>query len=149
MSFPTHQKQVHLLQRPGMKPIDSSILGNVEVPLSIPEPLPANHVVVKVQLLSLDPSMRPSMNPDRKSYRPPQPLNETMWAGGIGVVVKSSHEGFKEGDKVLSGSLGAQEYAVVNVPQAQQTGYFSKIDPARGIDEKVRVRGREGRWAAC
>ncbi|CAO1614870.1 unnamed protein product [Parajaminaea phylloscopi] len=135
-SLPKSQTQVHLVGRPGAKPIDESILANVEVPLDVPSPLPQGQVLVKVQLLSLDPSMRPSMNPDKKSYRPPAPLNSVFWAGGIGKILASNHPDFKEGDKVLSGSMNAQEYSVVDVEAARKTGYFSKIDPSKGIDEK-------------
>lgn len=135
MSLPKEQTQVHLLQRPGAKPISEEILGVVTSPLSIPDPLPKGHVVVKNQVLSLDPSMRPSMNPDRKSYRPPAPLNEVFWAGGLAEVVASSHDEFQVGDRVLSGAAGAQEYAVVDVEASRKSGYFTKMDPAKGIPD--------------
>lgn len=136
MSLPKTQTQVHLISRPGLKPIDESVLSSVEVPLDVPSPLPQGQVLVKVQILSLDPSMRPSMNPDKKSYRPPAPLNSVFWAGGVGKVLASNHPEFKEGDKVLSGSLNAQQYALVDVEAARKTGYFAKIDASNGIDEK-------------
>lgn len=135
-SLPKSQTQVQLVSRPGLKPIDESVLSNVTVPLEVPSPLPQGQVLVKVQILSLDPSMRPSMNPEKKSYRPPAPLNSVFWAGGIGKVVASNHNEFKEGDKVLSSSMNAQEYAIVDVETNRQTGYFSKIDSSVGIDEK-------------
>ena len=59
-------------------------------------------VLVRNRFLSLDPYMRGAMN-DRKSYRQPQALGETMVGGTIGEVVESRHPGFKVGDVVVGG----------------------------------------------
>lgn len=135
-SLPTTQKQVHLLARPGVKPITDEILGVVEAPVPQPDSLKDGQVLVKTLFLSLDPSMRPSMNPDRKSYRPPAPLNAPFWAGAVSEVLASNHTDYKKGDKILSSSLGVQEYANVDVVEAQKGGYFYKIDPSQIPDER-------------
>ncbi len=82
-------------------------------------------VVVKNQLVSLDPAMRGWMN-EGKSYIPPVGIGEVMRAGGIGVVAASSHAGFAIGDHV-SGQLGVQEYFSGSGKDLQRAG-LHKID---------------------
>ena len=82
-------------------------------------------VVVKNQLVSLDPAMRGWMN-EGKSYIPPVGIGEVMRAGGIGVVTASSHTGFAIGDHV-SGQLGVQEYFSGSGKDLQRAG-LHKID---------------------
>ena len=67
-------------------------------------------VLVRNRFLSLDPYMRGAMN-DRKSYRQPQALGETMVGGTVGEVVESRHPGFKVGDVVVGG-FGWQHYGL-------------------------------------
>jgi NADPH-dependent curcumin reductase CurA len=67
-------------------------------------------VLVRNRFLSLDPYMRGAMN-DRKSYRQPQALGETMVGGTVGEVVESRHSGFKVGDVVVGG-FGWQHYGL-------------------------------------
>jgi NADPH-dependent curcumin reductase CurA len=69
-------------------------------------------VLVRNRFLSLDPYMRGAMN-DRKSYRQPQALGETMVGGTVGEVVESRHPGFKLGDVVVGG-YGWQLYGLSN-----------------------------------
>ena len=69
-------------------------------------------VLVRNRFLSLDPYMRGAMN-DRKSYRQPQALGETMVGGTVGEVVESRHTGFKLGDVVVGG-YGWQLYGLSN-----------------------------------
>lgn len=135
-ALPQTQKQVHLLSRPGREGITEKVLGVVDAKVPNVSNMAPNHVLVKASFLSLDPSMRPSMDENLKSYRPPAPLNDVFWAGGVGGVVKSTHPDFKEGDRVLSSALNAQQYALFDVEQIRKTGYFHKIDPANGIDER-------------
>jgi NADPH-dependent curcumin reductase len=78
-------------------------------------------VLAQVLYLSLDPAMRGWMNEGR-SYIAPVGIGEVMRAGGIGRVVTSRHPGFVAGDHV-SGTLGVQEYAVVEGTR------LIKIDP--------------------
>src|SRR5215510_11276057 len=64
-------------------------------------------LLVKVLQLSLDPAMRGWMNEGR-SYIPPVGIGEVMRAIGIGKVVASKNQAFKEGDMV-AGGFGIQE----------------------------------------
>jgi NADPH-dependent curcumin reductase CurA len=81
----------------------------VETPIA---PLADGQVLVRHAYLSLDPYMRGRMD-DRKSYAPPQPLNEVMIGGTVGEVVESRHPSFKPGDQVV-GMGGWQEYSVAD-----------------------------------
>ncbi|MCQ6249984.1 NADP-dependent oxidoreductase [Streptomyces malaysiensis] len=67
-------------------------------------------VVVKVDLISIDPAMRSWMNPGA-SYVPPVELGSVMRAGGIGTVIASRHPDYAIGDEVY-GAFGVQEYAL-------------------------------------
>ena len=75
----------------------------------VPEPA-AGQLLVRIHYLSLDPYMKGRMLESR-SYADPQPLNETMVGGVVGVVEASRNEKFAVGDTVV-GRLGWQEYAV-------------------------------------
>ncbi len=76
-----------------------------------PAPEPGDgQFLVEVQYISLDPAMRGWMNAGR-SYIPPVEIGEVMRAAGVGQVVASRNERFKEGDCV-SGVFGVQRYAV-------------------------------------
>ena len=69
--------------------------------------VPDGHLLVRNRFMSLDPYMRGAMN-DRKSYRKPQAIGETMVGGTVGEVVESRHPKFKVGDVVVGG-FGWQE----------------------------------------
>lgn len=56
-------------------PINDATFKLQESPLPDPAALPADHVLVRVQTLSFDPAMRPSVSTER-SYRPPHPLGK-------------------------------------------------------------------------
>lgn len=75
----------------------------------LPEP-GEGRVLVRNRFLSLDPYMRGAMN-DRKSYRAPQALGETMVGGTVGEVIESRHPGFAVGDVVVGG-FGWQLYGL-------------------------------------
>ena len=62
--------------------------------------------------------MRGRMN-DAKSYAQPQPLDQVMQGGTVGVVVKSKHPGYAEGDKV------------VGFPPVLEKGGYKLTDPGR------------------
>lgn len=89
-------------------------------------PVPAlkeGELLVRNRFLSLDPYMRGSMN-DRKSYRKPQPLGETMVGGTVGEVIESRHAQFKVGEVVVGG-FGWQLFGV-----SDGTG-LRKVDTSR------------------
>ncbi|SAL65642.1 alcohol dehydrogenase [Caballeronia terrestris] len=97
-------RQILLVSRPeGEASVDNFKL--VETPLP---PLEDGQVRVRNHYLSLDPYMRGRMS-DAKSYAAPQPLNEVMIGGTVGVVIESKHPKFKAGDKVVGG-FGWQEF---------------------------------------
>jgi NADPH-dependent curcumin reductase CurA len=75
----------------------------------IPE-LEDGQVLVRNHFLSLDPYMRGRMN-DSKSYAQPQPLDEVMIGGTVGVVEASKNASFAVGDNVV-GMFGWQEIGV-------------------------------------
>jgi NADPH-dependent curcumin reductase len=97
-------KQVRLAARPvGMPlPTDFQIITE-ETPV-----LNEGDVLVKVQLISLDPAMRGWMNVG-KSYIRPVEIGEVMRAGGGGQVVASENPHFAVGDYV-TGTSGVQQY---------------------------------------
>jgi NADPH-dependent curcumin reductase CurA len=104
-------------------PVTDNTFKLKEVPITDAEKLPADNVLVKVLRLAMEPAMRPSVS-EGKSYRPPHPLGETMWAIGIGEVVASKSDKYAVGSKV-AGLLNMQEYAVVNANAIQP--YDEKI----------------------
>jgi NADPH-dependent curcumin reductase CurA len=74
------------------------------------QPLPVvgeGEVLVRNQLLSLDPYMRGRMS-DAKSYAAPQALDETMIGGTVGQVIESRNPRFAVGDTVV-GMFGWSE----------------------------------------
>ncbi|MDR5820156.1 MULTISPECIES: NADP-dependent oxidoreductase [unclassified Caballeronia] len=97
-------RQILLVSRPDGE-ASASNFKLVETPLA---PLAEGEVRVRNHYLSLDPYMRGRMD-DAKSYAPPQPLNEVMIGGTVGVVSESRNPKFAVGDNVV-GMLGWQEY---------------------------------------
>jgi NADPH-dependent curcumin reductase CurA len=111
--------RIVLAQRPQGEPTAADF--RIE---SLPVPaLAEGQVLVRHHFLSLDPYMRGRMS-DQKSYAAPQPLDEVMIGGTVGVVEASKNAYFQAGDRVL-GMGGWQEYAVVD---ASQRGVLQKLD---------------------
>ncbi|CAJ0896644.1 Putative NADP-dependent oxidoreductase YfmJ [Ralstonia mannitolilytica] len=77
--------------------------------VDLPE-LQDGQVLVRNHFLSLDPYMRGRMN-DSKSYAQPQPLDEVMIGGTVGVVEASRNPSFAVGDSVV-GMFGWQEVGI-------------------------------------
>jgi NADPH-dependent curcumin reductase CurA len=65
---------------------------------------------VRVEYISVDPTMRTWMNAGR-SYVPPVEIGEVMRAAGIGRVIESHHPDYDVGE-YLFGVFGVQRYAV-------------------------------------
>lgn len=97
-------RQVQLTSRPtgAATPANFTL---VTTPLP---PLSENQVRVRNHYLSLDPYMRGRMD-DRKSYAPPQPLNQVMQGGTVGEVIESRNPNWTPGDKVRT-MFGWQDY---------------------------------------
>jgi NADPH-dependent curcumin reductase CurA len=93
---------------------------------AVPEPSPGE-VLVRTRLLSLDPAMRGWMD-DRPSYLPPIALDEVIRAAGVGEVIASAHPRHPVGS-VVTGTLGVQEYAVVD------GSTLTRVDPDLGTPE--------------
>jgi NADPH-dependent curcumin reductase len=115
-------RQIHLVSRPtGEASADNFRL--LEKPLGSPG---EGQVLVRHHFLSLDPYMRGRMN-DAKSYAQPQPLDQVMQGGTVGVVVESRHPNYKPGDSVV-GYGGWQDYSIVD---AGVPGMLRKVDTSR------------------
>jgi NADPH-dependent curcumin reductase len=109
--------QFRLAARPVGLPKSSDWRYTEEEP--VPEP-GDGEVLIKVQLISLDPAMRGWMN-DVRSYIPPVGVGDVMRALAAGEVLASNHPDFAPGD-LVTGLLGVQEYAVA------PAGALMKVD---------------------
>jgi NADPH-dependent curcumin reductase CurA len=99
-------QEIRLAARPQGRPdVSTWDLTTSEVP----DPGPGE-ILVRVDLVSLDPAMRGWLN-DVRSYIPPVGIGDVMRALGAGEVVASQHPDFAVGD-VVSGSFGVCEYAL-------------------------------------
>ncbi len=103
----TVNRQWILRHRPQgeIKPGDLEL---VETP--VPD-LADGQVLVRTTYLSLDPTNRIWMS-DQDQYLPPVQVGDVMRGGGVGVVVQSRSDRFKQGDVVNTGLGGWQDYAV-------------------------------------
>jgi NADPH-dependent curcumin reductase CurA len=109
--------EIHLAARPVGKPtLDDFAIVEVEVPR--PEP---GQVLVRNQVMSVDPYMRGRMN-DVKSYTAPYQIGQPLDGGAVGEVIESTVDNVKPGDTVLH-ALGWREYAAVDAKHA------AKVDP--------------------
>jgi hypothetical protein len=113
--------QFRLAARPSGLPKDSD-WRYTSTPLAA---LNDGEVRIKTLYLSLDPAMRGWMN-EGKSYIRPVAIDETMRAGGVGVVVESRSPRFAVGD-VVAGGIGVQRYW--QGPADDKTAAFTRIDP--------------------
>ncbi|MGN6137797.1 MAG: NADP-dependent oxidoreductase [Ralstonia sp.] len=101
----TYQRIVLASRPQGAVMPDNFRLETVEIP-----ELQDGQVLVRNHFLSLDPYMRGRMN-DSKSYAQPQPLDEVMIGGTVGVVEASKNPSFAVGDNVV-GMFGWPEVGV-------------------------------------
>src|SRR5436190_15397584 len=98
-------REVRLRARPEGVPRETDFeLAEVEVG----EP-DDGELLIRNELMSVDPYMRGRMN-DARSYVPPFQLGEPLAGGAVGRVVASRHRDFAEGDTVFS-MLGWREVA--------------------------------------
>jgi NADPH-dependent curcumin reductase CurA len=99
-------------------------------------------VLIRTQMLSLDPAMRGWMN-EGKSYIPPVGIGEVMRAGGVGTVIASRLPGYAVGDAVYA-SLGVQEYALIGGAEVRRSG-LARIDLSMGTPAQwLNVLGMPG-----
>ena len=92
-------RQIHLVSRPdGMPNHDHFETVEVELPA-----LGNGQVLIKNHYMSVDPYMRGRMR-TQGVYAEPYALNQPMYGGAVGEVLKSNAEGFEVGDRVLNGA---------------------------------------------
>ncbi len=95
-------------------------------------PTPANgELLLRTRYISLDPSMRGQME-NRADYVAPLGIGDVMRAGAVAEVVESRHPDFSVGT-LVTGSLGMQDYAVVNGEQAPLRRFDADIEPAQAL----------------
>lgn len=123
-----------LAQRPDGMLRDSNFRF-IEEPVGEPGP---GEVLVRVQLLSCDPTQRPWLQFD--TYMPAVAIGEVVRSAGAGRVVASRHPGFAEGDTV-AGLLGWQDFAVV-APDSPFS--LAKLPPGIPLERALGVLGLTG-----
>jgi NADPH-dependent curcumin reductase CurA len=106
--------EIHLASRPTGW-VSPENFRQVEV--DVPEPGPGQ-VLVRNQVMSVDPALRGRMN-DAKSYVPPFQLDQVLDGGAVGEVVASNSDDLAVGDTVLHG-LGWRQYAVLDAARARK-----------------------------
>jgi NADPH-dependent curcumin reductase CurA len=99
-------REIRLAARP-LGPPKESDFELAEVDVGEPS---EGEVLVRNELMSVDPYMRGRMN-DVRSYVPPFALGERLEGAAVGRVLASRHDGFAEGEWVLS-MLGWRELAL-------------------------------------
>ena len=78
---------------------------------AIPE-IQAGEALVRTQWISLDPTNRAWIN-ETPTYFPPVGIGEVMRGVGLGRVVASRHDAYREG-QLVTGLIGWQEWAVAS-----------------------------------
>jgi NADPH-dependent curcumin reductase CurA len=104
--------------------VDESTTALVDTPLPVCAP---GEALIKVGLLSIDPTIRTWMN-DAPGYLPPIGIGDVIRSGGSGVVVESRSENYRVGD-VVNGMTGWQEWAI-----ASETNRFQHVPKGLGLD---------------
>jgi NADPH-dependent curcumin reductase CurA len=116
-------RQITLAQRPnGMVDASTTVLVETPVPTCGP-----HEALIKVGLLSIDPTIRTWMN-DAPGYLPPIGIGDVIRSGGSGVVVESRSERYHVGDVVI-GVTGWQEWAI-----ASESNKFTPLPQGLGLD---------------
>lgn len=95
-------------------------------------PVPADgELLLRTRYISLDPSMRGQME-NRADYVAPLGIGDVMRAGAVAEVVESRHPQFSVGT-LVTGSLGMQDYAVVNGDNPPLRRFDTDIDPTQAL----------------
>ena len=113
----TTSREFRLASRPNGLPTDANF-EFVTVDVGAPGD---GQILVKNEVLSVDPYMRARMN-DAKSYVPPFQVGAALEGGAVGRVLASNATGFAVGDLVMS-MFGWREYFVSGTKGIQ------KLDP--------------------
>lgn len=97
---------------------------------AVPQP-GEGEVLIKTDLISLDPSMRGQME-NRADYAAPLELGDVMRAGGVGEVTQSNNDKFPVGT-IVSGTFGMQDYVVSDGRNAPFRPVDKGIDPVDAL----------------
>jgi NADPH-dependent curcumin reductase CurA len=108
ISEPAVNRVWHLARRPTGFPTDEDFVLQADV---VPHAGPGQ-IVVRNDVMSVDPAMRSRMN-DVPSYVAPFQLGQPLEGGAVGTVVQSQSPEVKVGDSVLHG-LGWREHALLD-----------------------------------
>jgi NADPH-dependent curcumin reductase CurA len=101
-------RRLVLAERPtGM--VDESTVRVEETEVPAPQ---EGEALVKVRYISIDPTIRTWMD-DAPGYLPPIAIDEVIRSGGVGEVLASRSEAYKEGD-MLFGMTGWQDYVIAD-----------------------------------
>jgi NADPH-dependent curcumin reductase CurA len=116
-------RQIILAQRP-VGAVDASTTSLVVTPRPTCGP---DGALVKVGMLSIDPTIRTWMN-DAPGYLPPIGVGDVIRGSGTGVVVESNTPRYAVGD-IVFGMTNWQEWVVAN-----EENRFSVVPKGMGID---------------
>src|SRR5690606_9359436 len=106
-------RQFLLASRPTGAPTPENFaLRTVELP-----PLESGQVLVRNEMLSVDPYMRPRMD-DRPSYVPPYELGEPLTGGAVGVIIASESPDRPVGARVRH-SYGWRDLAIASARETE------------------------------
>ncbi len=102
------------------------------------EATPADHVVVRVDTLSIDAFIRTTF--EDRAYHGSSPIGSTVVALGVGTVLASAADGIAVGDRVF-GPIGAQTHAVlpavmlrvIDVSSVSATAYLGALGLTTGL----------------
>jgi NADPH-dependent curcumin reductase CurA len=131
-------RQWRLKARPvGM--VKESDFEYVEEPAESPG---EGQALVRNFMVAFEPAMRGWME-DVESYVPPVGIGEVMRASTVGVVVESKAEGLAVGD-VVTGTLGWQEYPLVDTRHPSIFGGAQKLPPGATAEQALSVFGLTG-----
>ncbi|KAL8943564.1 MAG: hypothetical protein Q9211_000945 [Gyalolechia sp. 1 TL-2023] len=168
MSLPTTTRQWILTNKPTDLPVLSGSSPTFTLRTHSLPSLEPNQVLLKTLFLSNDPAQRgrisANVDPGRL-YAPPVSVGSLMYAQCLCEVLKSTSDGFMEGDRVVAG-LGWTEYGILDAGACQKipaiegvgitqflgalgmtglTAFYGLIEIARaGKDDAVVVSGAAG-----
>lgn len=127
-------RQLTLASRPAGAPGKDNFQLQVN---TLPE-IEDGQMLLRTVYLSLDPYMRGRMS-DAKSYAEPVAIGNVMVGGTVNRVVASKHPDYKEGDWVVSYTVGWQDYGV------SDGSMLFKLDPSHGpVSHALGVLGMPG-----
>ncbi|MCT8974322.1 NADP-dependent oxidoreductase [Microbaculum marinisediminis] len=159
MAIGGRNQQICLRARPTGR-LDGSCFGSRSVDVPVPG---EDEILVGIEYVSVDPFMRGHMV-GVYDHIAPQRLDEPVFAGAVGKVIRSRSSRFREGD-VVEGYFGWQQYAAVGAGEARRvpestlpvstalgvlgmtgmTAYFGMLDVGRPVaGETVVVSGAAG-----